>query len=95
VAVFLNRIERVVTALEAVQGATTVWGGYANAKPEEWPKEDLTRGVVLAGVAVTREITEKIASALRIEDPAAAEIQTARRSQSVAEYDRPAEAEAE
>jgi hypothetical protein len=69
-----------VTALEAVQGATADGGGYAHAKPEEWPKEDLPKGVALASVVFTRSITEKIASALRIEDPAAAKSQTARRS---------------
>jgi hypothetical protein len=80
VAVFLDRIERVVTALEAVQGATADWGAYAHAKPGEIPENDLGMGVVVGGLAITRSITKQIASALRIEDPAAAEAQTDGRS---------------
>jgi hypothetical protein len=37
-------------------------------------------GVVVGGLAITRSITKQIASALRIEDPAAAEAQTDGRS---------------
>ena len=80
VAVFLDRIARVVTALEAVQGETAEWDAYAHAEVETWPKEALSKGVVVAGVALSRDINKKIASALRIEAPAAAEAQTAGRS---------------
>jgi hypothetical protein len=76
VAVFLNRIERVVAALEAVQGKTADWDAYAHGNGE-WPEDGLAKGVVVAGVAVTRGITRQIASALRIEAPGAAESQTA------------------
>jgi hypothetical protein len=66
VTVFLDRFERAVAALEAVEGSAERWGVPA---ARERPETDLTRGVIIAIGAVTQDIVKDIASALLIEVP--------------------------
>jgi hypothetical protein len=72
VTMFLGRIERVVTALEAVMSTTQAWQGPWEQMQERrgpWEQQekvarDLVTGVALAGRAFGDGITEDIASAL-------------------------------
>ncbi len=67
VTAFLDRIEQVLTALEAVQTRIVPHGEQARATP--FPEDDFGRGFTLATGFLYRMITRDIASALRIEAP--------------------------